>query len=1174
MLSKYLRLLFVTTLFINFFQKADSQISIPVSGSLGDVEERSDGSVNSVSTDIELINDGNNQTIGLRFENLQVLQGMEITAAYLQFTTDEQSAGSCNLQIRAQAADNALVFEETYKNVSSRELTLASVSWQPSPWNVVGEAGPLQRTPNLAPALQEVIDRPGWAAGNSVVFVITGSGRRTAGAFDGDPDWAARLVVEVNFPGPDTLLEKIFMNELMAANGKVQDEFGEVEDWVEIYNGGNDVINLAGLYLTDEAANLKKWKIAAPKFIPPGEFALLWLDNEVEEGGLHASFSLNNEGEFLALVQELNGQTYVLDALEFPEIPFNISYGRQEDGQGEWTFFGEISPGASNNGKGRYLDTEVKFSNPGGFYPGVVSVQLSVDDPDAVIYYTLDGRTPTQEDKMYTQALVLSDATIVRARAFKPGYEGSRTTTEHYFINPAHKLPIICVQTEPENLWDSQKGIYITGTNGVNGYCSDLPRNWNQDWERPANISYFEPDGTKAFQVDAGIKIGGGCSRGLKMKSLNVYLRNKVYGVGSVNYQLFPGLDIHEFKRFKLRNGGNDFEQMFFRDGINQTLLYNIIDLDLMAYRPVVVYLNGKYWGLHEMREFFNEDYVASHHGANPDSLDIINNPQESWPEVMEGDYTAFQTIRQFIQDNDLSKPASYEFLFSRMDMSEYMNYHIAEIYLANYDWPANNVRVWRDRNGGKFRWMLYDTDASTNYGWWSQSGPTYNSLWHATTTTGQDWPNGPNSTLFLRKLLKNEEFRNEFVQRTATYRKLIFAPDRVNTMTDSLRQTIEPEMSRHINRWNGNFPSQGFGTPSGGSVAAWQGYINTYKSFFPARSQTILSHYREVLQLEGTYSLTFVFDEKTPGDLYLHSHNIKIPYNFTADYFKNIPLKVKVVARPGYHFVKWLETGETNPDIEFAADKTSTLTPVFVPVAPILTEIYYHPKMGEACEFLEFYNATNEDLQLGGVHFSKGVEFEFPSPTVLPPGDYLLVVKDKSKYASLSCQVFEWLSGDLDNTAETVELVNSQGVVVEKVTYSSSTPWVSGPNGGGPSLSLISPFSDNEIPQNWEASILDGGSPCGEKSPVEVDDNERSFSLKIYPNPVIDNLIFEYATLAEEAISLEVVNTLGQAVRAIELPAAEFLREEEIPVKNWPAGVYFIRLKGEKKAIFKVVKG
>lgn len=1171
--SKSFTLFLVSTFFLFHFQKAFSQLVFPIIAPSDDVEEQANGFISVNSSDLELVDDyGNLQTVGLRFNHLQIPQGVTITGAWLQFTADEISAGPCNLNIQAHATGDAAPFTEEPQNISSRPLTTTSVNWQPESWDLIGEAGPRQKTPNLATVLQEILNRPDWAAGNSVAFIISGTGLRTAVAFEGYSSPAAWLIVETNSPPTTQVLEDVFINELMSAGGLVKDNFGENEDWIEIFNGSDQIISLEGLYLSDDASNLKKWQISALRLIPPGGFALLWLDGQPEQGGLHAPFKLSSEGGFLALSQELDGQFYVLDAFEFPAFPFNASYGRQEDGANEWVLFSETSSHSSNNGKKRYLDAEVKFSKPEGFYPSTLSLQLSTDDPEAVIFYTLDGSIPTLSSLPYTQALTLATHSIVRARAFKPGFGEGSVFTKNYFINPLHTLPVVCVQTDPENLWDNQKGIYIVGSNGIPGYCISYPRNWNQNWERPANITLFKPDGTKGFQVNAGIKIGGGCSRTLKMKSFNLYLRGKTYGNKSIDYQVFPNLGLSSFKRLKLRNSGNDWAEALFRDGMCQTILRHTVDLDLMAYQPAVLYLNGTYWGLYEIRELYNEDYLASHYGVNPDNLDIITNPQTNWPEINEGNYAAFQKIKTHIANEDLSKAANYEFLLPLMDMSEYINYHIVQIYLANSDWPANNVRVWRERNGGRFRWMLYDLDATTNAHGWNYALASSNTLAAALATNGPTWPNNPESTLFLRKLLKNEVFKNEFVQRTATYRKLIFSSQRINPMVDSIRQMLEPEMYRHINRWLPDTPDWGWGLPCGGSVTSWRNFIQAYKDFFPERSKTILQHYNTTLDLEGTFQLSFAYPPGTPGDLYLHSNEVKVPHNYTGDYFKNIPLKVKAVAHPGYRFVRWLETGNPNPEIELKSNRDTILTPIFSPMAPILTEIHYHPAEGEAFEFLEFYNAAGVPLQLDRFRLVQGPQFEFPAGTTLPADAHLLVVKDKRKYAGLSCQVFEWQSGSLDDADGTIELHDAQGLTVQKLSYSASGLWPREPDGGGASLSLKSPYLDNTIPQNWEASPLEGGTPCGQESPL-YKSKEQELLLEVYPNPAFDKLVLKYAILSSEGAMLEVFNAAGQILRTIHLVQSLFFQTLEIPLGDWPAGTYFIRKKGGKKVLKKFVK-
>lgn len=1145
------------------------QIFSTINNNLDDVEERSDNSIYVNSSDLELIHDfdGGDQVVGLRFNNLQIPKDAEIIEAKIQFTTDDETSnGTCILSISAEDSANAPVFATNAGNISNRQRTQNSINWEPLAWTSPFNSSAVQRTPDLSSIVEEIIEKPAWAEGNAMVFIFEGTGRRSAVAHEQNPILAPRLEVKFSMPAPDAVLQEVYINELMPSNGLVQDEYGEADDWVEIFNGSSQTIFLGGLYLSDDLNDLKKWRISAPKTLLPGDFGLIWLDEQEEQGGLHANFKLNKDGEFVALSQEFDGEIHLLDVVEFPETSLNISYGRKEDGNSEWVHFNAFTPESSNNGQLQFLDEKVYFSKEGGIYPNSIDLSLSTDDPTAVIYYTTDGNLPTINDFIYQGTFSINQTTLIRAAAFHPGISSGHDSSESYFINEPQDLPIISVQTAPENLWDDISGIYSAGTNGINGYCVEEPRNWNQDWERPGNISFFEADGTKGFQTNVGIKIGGGCSRSLKMKGLNFFCRSSRYGDESIKYPVFPNLGISEFKRLKVRNSGNDFMQMLFRDGINQTILYNTVDLDLMAYRPVKVFLNGEYWGVYGLREFFNEDWVASHHGVDPDNIDLIANPN-GWAEIKDGDDIAYQHLMDYMQFNDITNPANYNYVKQLMDVNEFINYHIAQVYYGNYDWPANNVRVWRDRDNGKFRWMLFDTDATTNYGWWSASLATDNTIAHATNSIGTGWPNGAQSTFPLRRLLENEAFKNEFIQRTCTFRELLFDPQRVSHMTDSIKAMLEPAMQRHIDRWINDYPELGGGYPSGGSLWEWNNFINTYKSFFSDRQQYILGHYRNTLFLDGTYQLKFIFDENTPGYLYIHENEMTIPYNYEGDYFRNIPIKIKAVAKPGYQFHHWLETGVTEAEIEYSSETHSTLTPVFVPNHPIITEIHYNPKNGDAYEFIELYNASSVSYDLSGMYFQQGVEFEFPNGIHLEPEAYLLVVRDKSKFASLSCQVFEWDSGNLSNNGETIEIIDNQGNRVQNISYEPSNGWPEAANGEGPSLSLKTPFLDNALPESWEAAFVNNGTPCGEQ--LIEEDNPIEFLLKISPNPATTELKITYASVSSEPLVIQFFNELGQFIYEETLVPSPFLQERVMDVNSWATGVYFADLKGVDKGVW-----
>ena len=924
------------------------EITVPLVASADDAEEYPDGTVALTSSDLELTYDPNagNQLVGLRFQNIPLAKGAVIGEAYLQFTADvDEGLGFCELKISAEAADDATPFQAQPDDIGSRTRSSSLVSWRPEAWDTPEESNHRQRSPDLKELVQGVVDRTGWESGNSMAFIINGVGKRVAASYDLAPNQAVRLVLKVEYPVLGTLAQQVFLNEVMPSNSKIADEYDEKDDWIEIYNGGNSPLFLGGMYVTDDLDELTKWQIKSAPILLPGQFSIIWADGQPEQGGRHASFKLKKEGEALALVQEVNGILHILDDIQFPGVPSDVSYGRREDGKSPWVFFGEASPQASNNGKPQHLNDSVRFSKTTGHYSNRFTLEMTVNDPSVAIYYTRDGSLPTTQDSLYQQPISMSQTQLIQAKGFKSGFNSTATTAEIFFINDRSALPTLNVQSDPDNFWDNQNGIYVQGTNGIPGFCTTGPRNWNQDWERPCRLTYIEPDGTKGFEVNAGVKIGGACSRTFKMKSFNFFLRSNEYGDEKIDYQLFPQSDVTEYRRFKIRNSGNDWESMMFRDGMNHTILSNTVDLDLMAYRPVRVYLNGEYWGIYGMRETFTKHHVESHYGVDGENLDILANPSGPGKEVREGDFTAYNQLINFVTANDLSEPAKYQQLQIYLDLQEYLNYHIVQIYLGNYDWPANNVRVWRDRNGGKFRWMLFDTDATTNFGIWGNSLSSDNTLEHALNDDpfSNVWPNGTTSTFLLRKLLENPSFKAEFVQRMCTFRALIFAPDRVNPMIDSLTDIFRPEVLRYMIRWKNEWQF-GNGFPGEGTPSAWINNVNQYKDFFRTRQSHILGHYGRTLELSGTYDLTFGYDDSTKGEVFIHENEMRIPFNYQGKYFRSLPIKIKAVPQPGYKFSYWLETGDTLAETEYIGLFNSTITPVFIDSMALDTIIIMPP--------------------------------------------------------------------------------------------------------------------------------------------------------------------------------------------------------------------------------------
>ena len=1140
-----------------------ARIVIPINSGLDDVEERPDGSIYAHSSDIELSYDheNGNQKIGLRFQNLPLERGATIVKAYLQFRADETGSDPANLTIRASQEDNASPFTYADFTVSQRNLTAAGVQWELAPWLNQGEQDEDQRSPDLRLVISEIINREGWEAGNALAFVITGNGTRTAEAYESGPNLAARLVLEVELPIPSEPITGLYINELMAANASYLDEFGEADDWVELYNSSAESINIGGLYLTDDFDKPDKWQIALPQEVPAGGFVVLWADDDDEQGGLHTSFKLSADGEEVGLFQKLGDDFLELDAISFEAMSIDISYGRLTDGGSEWGYFVDYSPAMSNNGAAQFLDVEVGFSLDDGIYLGQQTLSLSVPDAAASIHYTLDGKTPSIDDPLYDNPILLTTSTVVSARAFKPGFVGKQTTTGVYLIDESNDLFQLNIQLDPKYLWDEETGMYVKGTNGITGFCSEEPRNWNQDWEYPGQVTLFEADGRKAFKVNAGVKIGGGCSRGSKMKSFNFFLRKGQYGDEKVEYRLFEQLDIDEFKRFKVRNGGNDFNQMLFRDAAIHELVRGQMDMDIMAYRPVIVYLNGTYWGVYGLREFFNEDYIASHHEVDDENLDMITNPFAPWGEVKEGEGASFEALQEFIAENDLVDPSNYQTVADQIDINEFLNYFITQVYMANYDWPANNMEIWRDRDGGKWRWLFYDLDATTNYGQWSVSFPNSNTLDHATTTGGPTWPNGPQSTLFLRKLLENPTFQSEFIQRVCSYIQLVFASSRADAIVQRIQSQLEPQMERHISRWNNNFWEWGGSNPSGGSVAAWKNFINNFKQFFEERPDFMYSHVAGYFGLDDRIELTINYDAETPGEVVFHSNNFKIPYQYQGSYFSGVPIRILAIPKPGYTFLKWKETEETDPEIFYTAVENDTLTPLFVPTEPLITEVHYQPQEGEEYEFIEIHNATADPIDISAYQFTEGVSFTFPNNTILAPKSYAIIARNPDLYGHLACQVFQWTSGSLDNLGEHIQLVNEDGQIVDEVSYSNLAPWPSLPAGSGPSLHLIEAYLTNDQAQNWEAAVA-GGTAC-DATITDIVQLKRSetISWTLYPNPVNTTLYLELSAKYPEKGQVSVLNLVGQTLLQKPIQLLAGTERFELPLNDIAAGVYLVKL-------------
>lgn len=902
-------------------------LEISLANGLDDAEQEPNGNVILNSQDIEMVVEAGSpaaNTAGLRFTDIGLPADAVINAAFLQFFAEEVQVGPANLTIRGEDAGNSAPFQSINNNITARSTTTASTNWIPAPWPTIGATGPAQQTTDISSLVAEIVAHPSWESGNAMSFIFSGSGTRTTYAYEQNPARAAKLIIEAEIPLSTVPIPTVYINEVAANSSSYLDESGTKEDWVEIYNPNAQDVDLSGLYLTDKFSDLDKWQIPSGIIVPAGGYLVFFTDNDDEEGPLHTNFSLKAGGEQVALSQLLADGLTVIDSLSYEDMPFMTTYGRETDGNNTLILFGASTPEVSNNGADLYLPAP-SFSVVSGSYANSQTVTISSAVTGSNIFYTTDGSYPDNNSNFYNGPVTVSETSSIRAIARKNGHANSQPSDVTYLINENKNLPILYITTDPDNFFDDEIGIYVDGTNGVQAYCASEPVNWARDWERPINLKMFLPDGELAFDVDAGVEINGACSRNRAMKSLGINLRDKEFGDEAIEYPLFTERDHQNYQRLKLRNSGQDFIRLGFRDMVNQNMITGKLDIDLQAGRPSLLYINGEFWGIHNIREKFAGEYFEAIYGVNENDLDIIKSPGLPYSDLKKGGEEIYDALYDVVDGSDMTNDADWNYFESQVDVNEMLNYWITMTYMNNYDWPANNLTVWRERKeGAKWRYGMADTDGSTQNELLSTGAePSFNKFELINQPNITNWPNHSNSTLFLRKALDRQAFRDEFIQRSCSVVELVYNETRVNSFIDETVGLFQPNIQQHLDRWS-------YDNVLGGSLFNWNRWIDLYRDFYQQRPTFWRAHLNDFYNLNGYYDLTVSFDTDSGGDVVVNTNEMEIPYNYVGTYFKDIPLRLKAVAQPGYVFQFWLETGDTNPEIDFVGNTNTTLTPIF----------------------------------------------------------------------------------------------------------------------------------------------------------------------------------------------------------------------------------------------------
>lgn len=863
---------------------------------------------------------------------------------------------------------------------------------------------------------------------------------------------------------------------------------------------------------------------------------------------LHTNFRLSQKGEILTLS---NAQGELVDQVEIPALSADVSLGREAENLQQWLYFDQPTPGTANLTPGfKERGQSVVFSNEQVYHSQDFFLEMSTTGPGQ-IHFTMDGSIPDSLSALYEHPIRIGKTTVIRARVLGANILEGPVTTRTFLFEPPSQLPTICLTTAPENLWDEETGIYVLGKD----YDPNLPyfgANFWQDWERPVHIEFWEPDLTNGFETDAGMKIFGGWSRARPQKSLALFARKK-YGSEYFDYPLFPNLPFSRYHSFVLRNSGNDWERTMFADGMIQTLAEDL-DIETQAYRPCRVYLNGKYWGILNLREKINEAYLEQHFGVERDALDLLE--LDGTP--LTGSAEHYSDLLDFVYNHDLSNQENYDQVKKMMDVENFITYQAFEIFIDNRDWPGNNIKYWRPHQpDGRWRWILFDLDFGFGLNAYGIGGNayaySYNTLEYATspTQTPNHWGNPPWSTFLLRKLLENSEFKQKFINRFADLMNSIFKTSHVFAVIDSLQQNIEAEMEKHYQRWSQPvwwIDDQLWWN----SFDEWYHFIAIFKDFARYRPAYMRLFIQEKFDLPKSISLEIQMDPIGAGQIELNDFLQVSAFPFVGIYFAGNPLTLYAKANAGFEFVGWSGAAISNkPQISIKPTQSLLLRAHFRKTSNessniVINEINYHSeKAFDPGDWIELYNRSSQTIDLTGWFVSDSDSshvFTFPEETHLNPNAFLIVCVDSLKFRSLfsdhTIEVIGNMNFGLSGSGDEVKLFDEQSMLVDSVKYDDQLPWPTEADGLGATLELINPDSNNALAQNWRAS-QNHGTP-GQVNSVftRVEDmsakllSENFRLLGNYPNPFNQTTRIQFFLKQSSTVKIEIFDVRGLLIR------------------------------------------
>lgn len=816
---------------------------------------------------------------------------------------------------------------------------------------------------------------------------------------------------------------EVRITEIMTNNvSTVLSDKYNYDGYVEFFNDGGSV-DLKGWTVTNIKEGKLNWsvKLDSSHVLPSG-YSLMFFGKTETSSQSASRFQRNYVGRVGNKLSTDEGSiTFEKDGkkIEFvyPGQYPHISYC--QDG------FMVPTPGKENDKLITTISNRVETpsfkSGTPGLYEEGLKVELECATEGAKIYYTLNGDVPTPESgNTYSGAISIDKTTSLRARAYKDGMLFSEMLTGSYILpdkyhsackNDGKKLPVVSISANVKDIFDDMIGIYVVGKNGIENSCTPVA-NYNQDWMRSANFEYIL-DGKVVDCQEVEIGVYGGCTRIHVGKSLKIKA-NKRSGKNKMNYNsFFASRSYKKYKSLALRNGGNGYSyvQPRWRDMYIQSLADGM-NVDKQAAQPVSFYLNGEYYGMMILTERTDEDFVYHNYGLDEEEIDMLTGNGSYVCET--GTKEAYDNMINYVSKN-YDAADFYDKLNTHMDIDEFVDYQIIQQYVGNTDWVTNNIKLWRKHDGGRFRWILYDTD----FGLSPRASAVDTCMLDFTTKPIKTQSSKP--LILMQSCMKNEDFRWKFLDQYLDRIENQFTDERIDTNLDSIFSMTDYEMCATIKHTDlldcpGNFDK-------------YHEEIETMRSFAKERKKYVVEQLKKEFGLGDdlvSVKIRAVFPSgENPEFKFLLNKREFSGAKYNTSRYSNERVKVEPIIPYGYKLLRWeinnemvsndngskylenylttvAKSEELKVSIYFEHDKDSKL-----PENLYLNEICSSNQStldenGEASDWIELYNGSDKDVDIAGMTIenqTKAVKCTIPSgDTVMVPAyGYRLLWADKT---------------------------------------------------------------------------------------------------------------------------------------------------------------------------------